>query len=93
MQPIGLTFKKIFRKYAANAVGELMLVHQCCDCGSVSINRIAADDDPATIIRIFQSSLELESSNRAKLAFHGIQILQCEKEALVQACLFGKQGC
>ncbi len=44
MQPIGLTFKLQRNKYG-NQLGELMVIHQCSGCQSLSINRIAADDD------------------------------------------------
>lgn len=35
-----------------------MLVHQCTECGTLSINRIAADDDPSTITQVFEVSVE-----------------------------------
>jgi hypothetical protein len=57
MKPVGLTMKKGRNKYRLDARGELMLVHQCVDCGNLSINRVAADDDAATIVAIFQESL------------------------------------
>ncbi len=44
MRPIGLTMKTGRNKYQRESRGELMLVHQCTDCGTLSINRIAADD-------------------------------------------------
>ncbi len=57
MKPIGLTFKTGRNKYRSESGGELMLVHQCVDCGALSINRIAADDDTTTILEIYQSSI------------------------------------
>ena len=57
MKPIGLTFKLGRNKYRRESGGELMLIHQCTDCGTLSINRIAADDDPSTIMAIFQESI------------------------------------
>src|SRR5512139_2755149 len=45
MRPVGLTLKRSRDKYGGQAAGELMLVHQCSECGKLSINRIAADDD------------------------------------------------
>ena len=57
MKPVGLTMKKSRNKYRLDGRGELMLVHQCTDCGSLSINRVAADDDPSTLFTIFQESL------------------------------------
>src|SRR5512147_2229255 len=50
MQPIGLTMKPGRNKYRPEAHGELMLVHACTGCGSLSINRIAADDDSQTVM-------------------------------------------
>src|SRR4026209_2498083 len=49
MKPIGLTMKKGRNKYRPGPRGELMLVHACTECNAVSINRIAADDDPETV--------------------------------------------
>ena len=57
MQPVALTIKKTRKKYGSGK-GEIMLIHQCVDCGTLSINRIAADDDAATILDIFRSSIE-----------------------------------
>ena len=56
MKPIGLTMKKSRNKYRLESRGELMLVHECTECGTLSINRIAADDDPENILTIFQDS-------------------------------------
>jgi DNA-directed RNA polymerase subunit RPC12/RpoP len=44
MRPIGLTYKRIRKKYGDQR-GEMMLVHLCMDCGKISLNRVAADDD------------------------------------------------
>ena len=33
-----------------------MLVHSCVECDTISINRIAADDDPESVLAVFQSS-------------------------------------
>ena len=63
MKPIGLTMKHSRNKYRPDGRGELMLIHQCIECGALSINRIAADDDPSTILAIFQGSLENSNQN------------------------------
>src|SRR6187549_2977857 len=60
MKPVGLTMKKSRNKYQLSPRGELMLVHACTDCESISINRIAADDDLEMILAAFQSSLRLD---------------------------------
>ena len=46
MVAIGLTFKKVSKRYPGEGQGELMLIHRCTGCGKISINRIAADDNP-----------------------------------------------
>ncbi len=58
MKPIGLTMKNGRNKYRLDKRGELMLIHQCIECGTLSINRIAADDDSSTILAVFQASVE-----------------------------------
>lgn len=57
MKPVGLTMKVSRNKYRLDGRGELMLVHQCVECGTLSINRVAADDDSSTIMAVFQESL------------------------------------
>lgn len=48
-----------------------MLVHQCIECGTLSINRIAADDDPSNIIEVFQASI----NNQMQVLCEGYGIL------------------
>lgn len=57
MKPIGLTMKNGRNKYRLEKRGELMLVHECIECGTLSINRIAADDVPSMIVEVFEASL------------------------------------
>ncbi len=61
MRPIGLTMKKGRNKYQLSPRGELMLIHVCAGCNSVSINRIAGDDDPETVLAVFHVSLDVSS--------------------------------
>jgi hypothetical protein len=90
MQPVGLTAKAVNKKYAARS-GELMLVHLCTECESLSINRIAADDIPETIFGIYGSSDKLEPSLQKRLANEGIHLLQEKDSETVQAQLFGQR--
>lgn len=85
MKPIGLTMKKSRNKYQLSPRGELMLVHACSECESISINRIAADDDPQMIMAVFRSSLSLEH-------FHDQQdILLLQDAKIIQKQLYGLQ--
>src|SRR5512132_919452 len=65
MKPIGLTLKRIRNRYPRELRGELMLIHECVDCKTLSINRIAADDDSGNIMMVFEQSLWLSDQARA----------------------------
>lgn len=88
MKPIGLTMKKGRNKYRASR-GELMLVHECTDCKTLSINRIAADDDSETVIAVFQESLRLSHQVYALCQQNGIAILHAEHIEIVRSQLYG----
>lgn len=83
MQPIGLTFKRTRKKYGTEQ-GELMLVHRCEECGKLSINRIAADDDGLSMLAL------LDRPVPAELEAKGIQPLTAADLAWVRPQLFGK---
>lgn len=89
MRPIGLTMKKGRNKYQREPRGELMLVHECTECKMLSINRIAADDDSATIMAIFQDSLSLGKQSHMVALEYGIVILKAEDSQVVQTQLYG----
>src|SRR5687768_13789071 len=87
MKPIGLTMKKGRNKYRLSPRGELMLVHECTGCNSISINRIAADDDPETVFAVFRASL-----NASKYDRHGIVMLNEEDMQEVHIQLHGQNA-
>lgn len=90
MKPIGLTMKKGRNKYQRDTRGELMLIHQCTECKTLSINRIAADDDSETVMAVFQVSLVPGHQIHALCQEYGIMILQKEDTRLVSAQLYGR---
>jgi hypothetical protein len=90
MQPVGLTFKKIRKKYGTDANGELMLVHRCLECGKASANRIAADDDSQAIFTFYLESLKLDPQHKDQVTAGGVKLLGREHETIVRAQLFGK---
>lgn len=89
MQPIGLTMKRGHNKYGGRTFGELMLIHRCSECGKLSINRIAADDQIERLMDIFWASLGLDSPTQHQLEGNGIRLLQGEDEKLVTCQLHG----
>ena len=90
MRPIGLTMKQGRNKYQREARGELMLVHQCTECNTLSINRIAADDDSDTVLAVFQESLALDRSMQVLCQQNGITILTQKDSKIVHTQLYGR---
>lgn len=88
MKPIGLTTKATGKKYGPGR-GELMLIHLCVECEHVSINRIAADDVPETVYRVFETALAIDPSMQKRLIREGIHVLRASDHRTVQAQLFG----
>jgi hypothetical protein len=84
MKPIGLTMKKSRNKYQIKSRGELMLIHECIECGCLSINRIAADDDPDSVMEVFFSSQALGFQTRARCEGQGIAVLNDAEIARAQ---------
>jgi hypothetical protein len=73
-------------------LSELMLVHACEDCQALSINRIAADDDPHELYAIFTVSLRMEPSLRARLDAGNIRALRAADQEAVSTRLFGLES-
>jgi hypothetical protein len=90
MKPIGLTTKTGRNKYQRDARGELMLIHQCMDCKTLSINRIAADDDSETVLAVFEESLALGHQMQMQCQDNGIVMLKPEDTRFVRAQLYGQ---
>ena len=91
MQPVGLTIKATRKKYGPGR-GELMLIHLCRECEKLSINRIAADDDPQTAFRLFEGSFQLEVGMHTSLEACGVRALGAEDRDTVHVQLFGHKS-
>ena len=89
MRPVALTLKQTHKKYAHPYQGELMIVHHCDGCGKISINRIAADDDPDRILAVLDASAHLAEYFVHQLEAQGILIVGEAQRWVVQARLFG----
>ena len=93
MEPVGLTFKhEGWDKYTGKPKqGELMVIHQCQDCKTVSINRIAADDSTETILQIFKQSLKPKDNVRQTLENEKIRLLTENDSREIETQLFGRK--
>lgn len=89
MMPVGLTLKRVNKKYAGHSQGELMLVHLCEGCGKISINRIAADDLAEVILSVLEKSAGLSLEVREMLAQEGVTLVNQDQADLVRQSLFG----
>lgn len=89
MQPVGLSRKPGRNKYAPARSGELLLVHLCVDCGRVSLNRLAADDDPEHVEAVLQAASHLGHQARLHLALARISLLDESELASVRVQLYG----
>lgn len=88
MEPVGLTFKKVKPdKFGKEKIGELMLVHRCRKCVKISINRIASDDDPKEVLKIFEKSFLIDF--RPEVEKEGIRLLSEKDKDEVDRQLFG----
>ncbi len=90
MKPIGLTLKHGRNKYGHERGGELMLIHECVECKVLSINRIAADDDPEMVMTVFQESFALNYHVHTLCQSYGIVILNVEHIEIVHTQLYGR---
>ncbi len=90
MQPIGLTFKRRRKKYTFSTNGELMIIHQCIECESLSINRVAADDFPDVILDIFWDSLSLPDFVQERIRLSGINLLGSDRQDAIYRQLYGQ---
>ena len=69
-----------------------MLVHECSGCNALSINRIAADDDAATVMAVFQESLAPGQQLRTVCQAQGIVLLKAEDTKMVHGQLYGRSA-
>lgn len=89
MQPVGLALKATRNKYNEEGSGELMLVHQCIECGKVSLNRIAADDISENLLLIYKQGCRVDPENRGILLQAGVNVLTDMERDVVTTHLYG----
>jgi len=69
-----------------------MLIHECTECGSFSINRVAADDDYESILEVFNTSLQNSYQFHTRVEADGIIMLNAEDDESVRSQLFGQNA-
>lgn len=81
MKPIGLMSKYGNNKYRQQ--GEIMVVHLCEDCGSISPNRIAKDDNTSKLHEVLESSDNLSEDLQSYVKQQGLTLLKSSQSHLV----------
>ncbi len=66
-----------------------MIIHRCNKGDKISINRIAADDNPQQILQIFHDCQKTDKKTRAELDKAGIRLLTESDEPEIRKQLFG----
>ncbi len=90
MKPIGLSFKQEKPdKYGKSRQGEIMVLHSILIDGTIVINRIAGDDDPNVILKIFEASKYLRQKTKDRLAKLNIRPLDKKDRQEINRQLFG----
>jgi len=89
MQAIGLAWKKSRNKNGTTN-GELMIIHCCDECETVSIYRIAADDNLEKLEVLFDETISMEKIQKEKLWNKGIRLLEYHHQPEFMQCLYGK---
>jgi hypothetical protein len=88
MKPIGLRFKDLTENpFTGRITGELMIVHECLNCGKITSNRIAGDDDPEQILMLLQETHRPELTTG--LSRMDITLLSETKRNEVLSALYG----
>ncbi|MCB2214347.1 RNHCP domain-containing protein [bacterium] len=90
MAPVGLTLKHSRDKYVRDQSGELMIVHRCTHCGGLSINRIAADDDPVRLLAALNGPASERAALQSACARQDIQLLDKADRPLILTQLYGE---
>jgi hypothetical protein len=90
MRPVALTIKRTLKKYSSERMGEIMLVHQCIECGKISVNRIAADDSSRILLTVYEASLNLDSMENSMIVQKGIALLAADDRHKLNVQLFGR---
>lgn len=83
-----------FKNYEINPFterggGELMLIHQCTNCGKLSPNRIAGDDNEYQILCVLKESIDLNQILLNQLNELGLIPITNENKEEALVSLFG----
>ena len=86
MQPVAIALKDYrINSFTNKGSGELMVIHQCLNCGKISPNRIAGDDNEYQILSLLKESINLNTDITIQLKNMGLEPITTsnKEEALI----------
>ena len=90
MQPIAIAFKDYrVNPFTDRGTGELMIIHQCLNCGKLSPNRIAGDDNEYQVLSILKESVNLNEDITTRLRNIGLEPITTFNNEEAFVSLFG----
>ncbi|QQG41278.1 MAG: RNHCP domain-containing protein [Candidatus Woesebacteria bacterium] len=90
MQPVAIAFKDYrINPFTNKGSGELMVIHQCLNCGKISPNRIAGDDNEYQIMSILNESMNLSKNTIIQIKNMGLEPITSSNEEEALISLFG----
>ena len=90
MRPLALAFKDYrINPFTGRGGGELMLIHQCTNCGKLSPNRIAGDDNGYQLLSILRIALNLNRDISNQLQNLGLKLIVSKNKEEALVSLFG----
>lgn len=93
MRPVALAFKNYeINPFTGRGGGELMLIHECTNCGKLSPNRIAGDDNEYQILCVLKESIDLNQILLNQLNKLGLIPITNENKEEALVSLFGTIG-
>jgi len=66
-----------------------MIVHLCLNCGKISCNRIAGDDNTYSIVQLMNEPVKPDTDLVAKLCNSNISLISQEERPLALTAIFG----
>lgn len=90
MQPIALVFKNYtVNPFTDRGSGELMIIHQCLNCGRISPNRVSGDDNEYQILSVLKESINLNENISIRLKNQGLELITISNKEEALISLFG----
>ena len=91
MRPVALAFKNYeINQFTGRGGGELMLIHLCTNCGKLSPNRIAGDDNEYQILCLLKESVNLNPILASQLEKLGLILITPKNKEDALVSLFGE---